>query len=220
MRTTNPRIFAAGDVCLEHAFTNTAEAAARIVVRNALFLGRQRVSALLISWCTYTDPQVAHVGPYVQQARKRNISVKTCTVAMATGMGMGMGMGLRLRQLAQVVHAYPTQGEAIRQAGSQRLCGPVGVPAAGLAAAQMAGAVAASPVKPPTRLSTCPRHHPGRQVGENRFHVPTYFFAVAPPLADLVGANHRRVGGLRLGATPGPAAGGTAHHQHPTCGGG
>ena len=112
LRTTNPRIFAAGDVCLEHAFTNTAEAAARIVVRNALFLGRQRVSALLIPWCTYTDPQVAHVGLYVQQARKRNISVKTCTVAMATGMGMG------LRQLAQVVHAYPTQGEAIRQAAS------------------------------------------------------------------------------------------------------
>ncbi|MEO6853895.1 MAG: mercuric reductase [Rhodoferax sp.] len=158
LRTTNPRIFAAGDVCMDLPFTNTAEAAARIVVRNALFLGRQRASALLIPWCTYTDPQVAHVGLYVQQARERNIPVKTFTVPMhavdraiadseedgfvkihvregtdrilgATIVGryagemvntvsMAMVTGMGLRQLAQVVHAYPTQGEAIRQAAS------------------------------------------------------------------------------------------------------
>lgn len=29
LRTRNPRIFAAGDCCLEHAYTNTAEASAR-----------------------------------------------------------------------------------------------------------------------------------------------------------------------------------------------
>ncbi|MEP6876231.1 MAG: FAD-dependent oxidoreductase, partial [Burkholderiales bacterium] len=40
LRTTNRRIFAAGDVCLEHMFTDTAEASARIVVRNALCFGR------------------------------------------------------------------------------------------------------------------------------------------------------------------------------------
>ncbi|MBC7483573.1 MAG: FAD-dependent oxidoreductase, partial [Rhizobacter sp.] len=45
LRTRNPRIFAAGDACLEHAFTNTAEASARIVVRNALHRARQRISA-------------------------------------------------------------------------------------------------------------------------------------------------------------------------------
>jgi hypothetical protein len=66
LRTSNPRIYAAGDVCLEHQFTNTAEASARIVVRNALLLGRQRMSALTIPWCTYTDPEVAHVGLYVK----------------------------------------------------------------------------------------------------------------------------------------------------------
>jgi pyruvate/2-oxoglutarate dehydrogenase complex dihydrolipoamide dehydrogenase (E3) component len=82
LRTTNPRIYAAGDVCLEHQFTNTADASARIVVRNALFLGRQRVSALTIPWCTYTDPEVAHVGLYVKEARERGIRVKTFTVPM------------------------------------------------------------------------------------------------------------------------------------------
>ena len=82
LRTSNPRIYAAGDVCLEHKFTHSADAAARIVVRNALFLGRQRVSDLVIPWCTYTDPEIAHVGMYVRQARERGIPVKTFTVPM------------------------------------------------------------------------------------------------------------------------------------------
>lgn len=82
LRTSNPRIYAAGDVCLEHQFTDAADAAARIVVRNALFMGRKRVSDLIIPWCTYTDPEIAHVGIYVRQARERGIPVKTFTVPM------------------------------------------------------------------------------------------------------------------------------------------
>src|SRR5690606_23050882 len=82
LRTTNRRIFAAGDVCLEHQFNDTARASARIVVRNALCFGRERLSALTIPWCTYTDPEIAHVGLYVRQARERGIPVKTYTVPM------------------------------------------------------------------------------------------------------------------------------------------
>src|SRR5438105_8773106 len=82
LRTTNRRIFAAGDVCLEHRFTDTADASARIVVQNALFLGRKRVSDLTVPWCTYTDPEIAHVGIYVRQARERGIPIKTFTVPM------------------------------------------------------------------------------------------------------------------------------------------
>ena len=82
LRTSNRRIFAAGDVCLEHQFTDTAEASARIVVCNALCFGRARLSALTIPWCTYTDPEIAHVGLYVRQARERGIRVKTYTVPM------------------------------------------------------------------------------------------------------------------------------------------
>jgi pyruvate/2-oxoglutarate dehydrogenase complex dihydrolipoamide dehydrogenase (E3) component len=82
LRTTNPRIFAAGDVCAEHKFPHIETAAARIVVENALFLGRQRLSAEAIPWCTFTDPEIAHVGLYVTEARRKNIPVKTFTVLM------------------------------------------------------------------------------------------------------------------------------------------
>ena len=82
LRTSNRRIYAAGDACLEPKFNHTADASARIAVRNALFLGRQRLSALTIPWCTYTDPEIAHVGLYVRQARERGIPVKTFTIPM------------------------------------------------------------------------------------------------------------------------------------------
>lgn len=156
LRTTNRRVYAAGDVCLENRYTNTAQASACIVVRNALLLGRKRVSALTVPWCTYTDPEVAHVGLYVKEARQRGIPVKTYTIPMhdvdraiadseddgfvkihvREGSGhilgatvvarhageminvisLAMVAGLDLDALDGVIHAYPTQGEAIRMA--------------------------------------------------------------------------------------------------------
>lgn len=83
LRTSNPRIFAAGDVCSAHKFTHMAEALARIVIRNALFLGRARASALLVPWCTYTDPEVAHVGLSEEAARLRGLPVETFNRPMA-----------------------------------------------------------------------------------------------------------------------------------------
>jgi len=62
LQTTNPRIYAAGDVCSAFAFTHAADAMARIVIQNALFWGRKRASTLLIPWCTYTTPELAQVG--------------------------------------------------------------------------------------------------------------------------------------------------------------
>jgi pyruvate/2-oxoglutarate dehydrogenase complex dihydrolipoamide dehydrogenase (E3) component len=82
LRTTNPRVYAAGDACLEHKYTHTADPTARMAVQNALARGRRRLSALVIPWCTYTDPEVAHVGLYVRQANERGIPVKTYTVPM------------------------------------------------------------------------------------------------------------------------------------------
>jgi pyruvate/2-oxoglutarate dehydrogenase complex dihydrolipoamide dehydrogenase (E3) component len=77
LRTTNPRIYAAGDICLPHKFTHTADAAARIVIQNALFRGRKRVSALTIPWCTFTDPEIAHVGMYERDAEAKGIETDT-----------------------------------------------------------------------------------------------------------------------------------------------
>ena len=126
------------------------------MVRNALLLGRKRVSTLTVPWCTYTDPEVAHVGLYVKEARQRGIPVKTFTIPMhdvdraiadseddgfvkihvREGSGhilgatvvarhageminvisLAMVAGFGLDALDGVVHAYPTQGEAIRMA--------------------------------------------------------------------------------------------------------
>jgi pyruvate/2-oxoglutarate dehydrogenase complex dihydrolipoamide dehydrogenase (E3) component len=82
LQTRNPNVYAAGDVCLEHKFAHAAEASARIVVKNALFFGRKKQSALTIPWCTYTDPEIAHVGMYVKDARDRGIPAKTYTIPM------------------------------------------------------------------------------------------------------------------------------------------
>src|SRR5438270_6593168 len=62
LRTSNKNIFAAGDIGSPFHFTHTAEALGRIALQNALFFGRKRASDLVIPWCTYTSPEVAHVG--------------------------------------------------------------------------------------------------------------------------------------------------------------
>jgi pyruvate/2-oxoglutarate dehydrogenase complex dihydrolipoamide dehydrogenase (E3) component len=77
LRTTNRRIFAAGDICSCFKFTHAADAMARIAIQNALFLGRAKASALTMPWCTYTDPEIAHVGLYEADARKQGIAVRT-----------------------------------------------------------------------------------------------------------------------------------------------
>ena len=125
-------------------------------MQNALFGGRERLGALVIPWCTYTDPEIAHVGLYVREANRLDIPVKTFTVPMhevdravtdsedggfvkihvregtdeilgATIVAHHAGdminevtlaivAGMGLRTLGKVIHAYPTQGEAIRKA--------------------------------------------------------------------------------------------------------
>src|SRR6185295_18692824 len=82
LRTSNPRIFAAGDICSRFKFTHAADAAARIVIQNALFFGRARASALVVPWCTYTDPELAHVGMSAEAARQQGGSVDTVTVPL------------------------------------------------------------------------------------------------------------------------------------------
>ena len=68
LRTTNRSIYAAGDIASRFKFTHAADALARIAIQNALCLGRAKASTLRIPWCTYTDPEIAHVGLYEQEA--------------------------------------------------------------------------------------------------------------------------------------------------------
>ncbi len=77
MQTTNPMIYAAGDVCSSYQFTHAADFMARIVIQNALFKGRKKSTSLVIPWCTYTSPEIAHVGLYEHEAKEKNIAVDT-----------------------------------------------------------------------------------------------------------------------------------------------
>jgi pyruvate/2-oxoglutarate dehydrogenase complex dihydrolipoamide dehydrogenase (E3) component len=157
LQTSQPHIFAAGDICSPYQFTHAADFLARIVIRNALFFGRSKASALTIPWCTYTEPEIAHVGLYEKQAQEQGIAIDTFTrklsdvdraileghtnglarvhvrkgtdkivgatiVAgnagdMISEITLAMTRKLGLTDIANTIHPYPTQAEAIRQLG-------------------------------------------------------------------------------------------------------
>ena len=82
LRTANPAIYAAGDACMEARFTHVAVATARMAVANALQGAGRKLGELVIPWCTYTDPEIAHVGLYVREAMRRGIAVSTSTIPL------------------------------------------------------------------------------------------------------------------------------------------
>ncbi len=157
LRTSNPRVYAAGDVCLPHRYTHVAERTARMAVRNCLTTARrERHTDLTIPWCTFCAPEIAHVGLQVWEARAKRIPIRTFTVMMqdvdraitdrqeigfvklhVAGAGdrilgativaarasemineicVAMCTGIGLRALAEVMHIYPSQSDAIRMA--------------------------------------------------------------------------------------------------------
>ena len=77
LQTTNPSIYAVGDVASKYQFTHMADFMARLAIRNALFFGRDRVSRLLVPWATFTDPEVGHVGLYESDLKERGIEYTT-----------------------------------------------------------------------------------------------------------------------------------------------
>lgn len=157
LQTANPNIFAAGDICMKWKFTHAADAAARIVIQNALFFKSKKLSALTMPWCTYTDPEIAHVGMYEKEAKEKGIEVETflrqmnevdravadgeedgfvkvhvkkgtdkilgATVVashageMINELSLAIVAKIGLGTIANVIHSYPTQAEAIKQVG-------------------------------------------------------------------------------------------------------
>lgn len=84
LQSSNAKIFAAGDICSPYKFTHAADAMAQIVIQNALFphpfgLGYASVDSLVMPWCTFTDPEVAHVGMYEKDAIAKGVEVETYT---------------------------------------------------------------------------------------------------------------------------------------------
>ncbi|BAU14804.1 mercuric reductase [Leptolyngbya sp. NIES-3755] len=163
LQTTNPRIYAAGDICMRWKFTHAADAAARMLIRNALFapfgLGRSKLSSLIMPWVTYTDPEIAHVGLYETDAQNKGIETETIHIpfqevdrALTDGETNGFVKVLLrrgsdqilgativarhagdmisevtfaivrkqgLKALSEVIHPYPTQAQAIKQAADE-----------------------------------------------------------------------------------------------------
>ncbi|MBE9031692.1 mercuric reductase [filamentous cyanobacterium LEGE 11480] len=88
LQTNNPKIYAAGDICMNWKFTHAADSAAQIVIKNALFapfgMGKSKLSDLIMPWVTFTAPEVAHVGLYESQAKEKGIATKQISVPFST----------------------------------------------------------------------------------------------------------------------------------------
>jgi pyruvate/2-oxoglutarate dehydrogenase complex dihydrolipoamide dehydrogenase (E3) component len=82
LRTTNPRIFAAGDITPLLKFTHLADAHAAMVIQNAFFFGRARHQNLVVPWVTYTSPEIAHVGRYEKEAQAAGLETQSITVPL------------------------------------------------------------------------------------------------------------------------------------------
>jgi len=156
LRTTNSRVFACGDVASPVQFTHAADAQARMVLRNALFFGRGKLSDLLIPSCTFTSPEVAQVGMRPEQAAHQGVKLQTIRVDFAdvdrarldgttdgflklhvkagtdkilgatvvsshagdliAEICLAMRAGVGLKTIAETIHVYPTQSEAVKKA--------------------------------------------------------------------------------------------------------
>lgn len=75
LQSSQPHIYAAGDVASSYQFTHLADHHARVVVRNILLPWlKTRVDVSALPWCTYTSPEVARVGLSEAQAREKGVA--------------------------------------------------------------------------------------------------------------------------------------------------
>ncbi|HVK81800.1 MAG TPA: FAD-dependent oxidoreductase, partial [Verrucomicrobiae bacterium] len=75
LRTTNARVYAAGDIIGGPQFTHAADAMARICIQNAFFFGRKRHKQLVIPRTTYTDPEIASIGLTAAECAQQKIPI-------------------------------------------------------------------------------------------------------------------------------------------------
>ena len=72
LRTTNTRVFAAGDAAGSYQFTHAAAYHAGVIIKNALFRLPAKADHSALPWVTYTHPELAHVGLNEAKARERH----------------------------------------------------------------------------------------------------------------------------------------------------
>lgn len=71
LQTSNPRIYACGDVIGGYQFTHVAGYEASVVLKNALFFPIAKTNYRVIPWATFTDPELARVGLTTQEAKEK-----------------------------------------------------------------------------------------------------------------------------------------------------
>ncbi|MEL6351336.1 MAG: mercuric reductase [Cyanobacteria bacterium J06627_28] len=71
LRTSNKRIYAAGDVIGGYQFTHVAGYEAGVAMQNALVMPTKKADYRVIPWATFTEPELSRVGLTENQARDR-----------------------------------------------------------------------------------------------------------------------------------------------------
>lgn len=125
LQTTNPKIYAAGDVIGGYEFTHVAGYEAAVAMQNALVLPTKKTDYRVIPWATFTEPELARVGLTEEQARKRygdDIRVLRHEFdhvdrALAEGTGLGFAKFIT-RKNGEILGAHmvgPSAGELIHE---------------------------------------------------------------------------------------------------------
>jgi mercury(II) reductase len=83
LRTSNPDIYAAGDVTGRDQFVYMAAYGAKLAARNVLNGDCERYDAGAMPTVTFTDPEVAGVGPTEAAARAAGIGVETALLPLS-----------------------------------------------------------------------------------------------------------------------------------------
>jgi pyruvate/2-oxoglutarate dehydrogenase complex dihydrolipoamide dehydrogenase (E3) component len=73
-RTNKSHIYACGDITGEYQFTHMSEHMAKVAVQNALLKIPKKMDSSHVPWCTYADPELAHVGATERQLKEEGKS--------------------------------------------------------------------------------------------------------------------------------------------------
>ncbi|MFE4107613.1 dihydrolipoyl dehydrogenase family protein [Almyronema epifaneia] len=124
LQTTNPNIYAAGDVIGGYQFTHVAGYEAAVVLQNALFLPTKKADYRVIPWATFTEPELARVGLTEAEARSRYDDVYVLKQAfsgvdraLAEAAGLGFAK-IITRSNGDILGAHivgPAAGELIHE---------------------------------------------------------------------------------------------------------
>jgi mercuric reductase len=111
LRTTNPDVYAAGDVAGLPGFVYVAAAAGRVAAENAVGTGGRTLDLRAVPRVTFTSPQVASVGIGPAQAREQGLEVDVSR--------------LGLKHVPRAIVEHRTDGwiQVVAEKGSGRILG-------------------------------------------------------------------------------------------------